>query len=122
MKKKILLVDDEPDFLKLIKIRLEANNYQVITATSGKESIEQAKEFLPDIIIMDIMMPQLDGIATILKLKSLEETRSIPVIVCTSVKEDEDRIVAQNLGVAGYVRKTAQMEDLIEKIREILNK
>ena len=122
MKKKILVVDDEPDFLKVTKIRLEANNYQVITATSGKESIERAKEFLPDIIIMDIMMPALDGIATILKLKSLEETRSIPVIVCTAVKENEDEIVAQNLGVADYVRKTPGMEGLIAKIERVLNK
>ncbi|MCK5305775.1 MAG: response regulator, partial [Candidatus Omnitrophica bacterium] len=63
MQKKVLLVDDEPDYLKIIKRRLEANNYQVTTATNGRESIEQAKKVLPDIIIMDIMMPELDGIA-----------------------------------------------------------
>ncbi len=122
MQKKVLLVDDEPDYLKIIKRRLEANNYQVTTATNGRESIEQAKKVLPDIIIMDIMMPELDGIAAILKLRFIKETRSIPVIVCTAVKENEDEIVARSLGVAGYIRKASEMEGLVKKIEEVLSK
>ncbi len=122
MKKKILVVDDEPDFLKVITMRLKANNYEVITATNGKECIEQAKKSSPDIIIMDIMMPELDGIATILKLRTFPQTRSIPVIVCTAVKESEDEIVAQNLQVADYFRKTSDTKNLITKIERVLNK
>lgn len=119
---KILLVDDEPDFLKLTKIRLEAHKYKVVTANSGKESLGLAKKLLPDIIIMDIMMPELDGIATILKLKSAKETKAIPIIVCTGVGGNEDEIVAKNLGAADYIKKPLDDESLITKIERILDK
>ena len=125
-KHKVLVVDDEPDFLKIISYRLEKADYEVITASDGKGCIEQIKKFSPDIIIMDIMMPELDGIATVLKLKSLKEASSIPIIVCTAVKEADDEIVAQNLGVADYIRKSPQAEDLTEdliaKIERVLKK
>ncbi len=123
MKKyKVLVVDDEPDILKIISYKLEKAGYETITAPDGKSCIEQIKEASPDIIIMDIMMPELDGIATVLKLKSNKETSSIPIIVCTAVKESEDEVVAKNLGVADYIRKSSQMEDLIPKIERILKK
>ena len=122
MKRKILVVDDERDFLEVITMRLKAHDFEVVTASSAKECIAQAKELAPDVIIMDIMMPELDGIAAILKLKADNETKSIPVIICTAVKENEDEIVAQNLGVADYFRKTSQLEDLVAKIERILKK
>lgn len=121
-KYKVLVVDDEPDFLKIASYRLGKIGYKVITASDGKECIEQAKKFSPDIIILDIMMPGLDGIATVLKLKGIEGTRSIPIIICTAVKESEDEIVARNLGVADYFKKTDRMENLIAKIEEVLRK
>lgn len=121
-KYKVLIVDDDEDTLVTLERILSKANYEVFKVISGKECIEQAKKFSPDIIIMDIMMPELDGIASVLKLKSMKETRSIPIIICTAVKEGEDEIVARNLGVVGYVRKTPQMEGLIEKIEEVLNK
>lgn len=121
-KYKVLIVDDDEDTLVVLERILSKPKYELLKARSGKECIEQAKKFSPDIIITDIMMPGLDGIASVLKLKGLEETKSIPIIVCTAVKEDEDEIVAQNLGVVGYVRKTPQMKGLIEKIEEVLNK
>ena len=121
-KYKVLVVDDEPDFLKIILYRLEKIGYEVIAASNGKECIEQAKKFSPDIIILDIMMPGLDGIATLLKLKSIEQARSIPIVICTAVKEGEDEVVAQNLGVADYFRKSGRIEDLIASIERILKK
>ncbi len=121
-KYKVLIVDDDEDTLVALERILSKANYKIFKAGSGKECIEQAKKFSPDIIITDIMMPALDGIASVLKLKGIEETKSIPIIVCTAVKDDEDKIVAQNLGVVGYVRKTPQMEGLIEKIKEVLNR
>ena len=119
---KVLIVDDDEDTLLVLERILSNADYKVFKARNGKECIEQAKEFSPDVILMDIMMPELDGIATVLKLKGIKETRSIPIIVCTAVKEDEDKIVAQNLGVADYVRKTPEMEGLIAKIERALNK
>jgi len=121
-KRKVLVVDDDEDMLRLLERILSKAKYKVLKAKSGKECIKQAKESSPDIIILDIMMPELDGIATILKLKSSKETRAIPIIMCTAVKEDEDEIVAQNLGVADYIRKGSELEGLIDKIEKVLTK
>lgn len=117
---KVLVVDDDEDILFALERILSKANYKVFKAMSGKESIEQAKKFSPDIIVMDIMMPELDGIATILKMKGIKETRSIPIIILTAVKEEDDEILAKNLGVVDYIRKTSQMEELIAKIEKAL--
>ena len=121
MTKKILVVDDEPDILKIIIFRLKKAGYETLTAVNGLEAIDLAQKQRPDLIVMDIMMPKLDGIAAVLKLKSIDETKSIPVIMCTAVKEDEDKILARNLGVADYIRKSSQMDALEPKIERILN-
>lgn len=120
-KNKVLVVDDDEDMLFLIESVLSNGKFKVFKSRSGKEGIEQAKKILPDIIVMDIMMPELDGIATVLKLKSVEKIKSIPIIMCTAVKEDEDEIVARHLGVADYCRKTPRMEDLRDKVERVLS-
>ena len=120
-KYKVLLVDDDEIILRLHEKYLSGSKYKVIKAKSGKEGIEKAKKFLPDIIIMDIMMPELDGIATALKLKSIENTRSIPIIMCTAVKEHEDEIVARHLGVLDYIRKPIQKKHLLNKVETVLS-
>jgi len=121
-KYRVLVVDDDEDMILLLEKILSNARFKVLKARSGRECIERAKKFSPDIIVLDIMMPGLDGIATVLKLKSIKETNSIPIIMCTAVKEDEDEIVAQNLGVEDYVRKTARMESLVAKIEKVLSK
>ena len=117
---KVLIVDDDEAILALQREILSDAKYKVFKARNGRKCIEQAKKFSPDIIVLDVMMPELDGIATLLKLKSIKETRFIPVIMCTAVKEEEDEVVARNLGVADYVRKTPRMEGLIVKIKKVL--
>ena len=121
-KKKILIVDDDEDTLLVIEKILSGADYKIFRAKSGKECIEQAEKIFPDVIVMDIMMPGLDGIATVLKLKATEKVSSIPIIICTAVREGEDEIVARNLGVVDYVRKTSNMEGLVAKIKKVLNK
>ena len=120
-KYKVLLVDDDEIILRLHEKYLSGSKYKVIKAKSGMEGIEKAKKFLPDIIIMDVMMPELDGIATALKLKSIKNTRSIPIIMCTAIKEDEDEIVARHLGVVDYIRKPIQKEHLLNKLETVFN-
>lgn len=118
----MLVVDDDEDMLLLYDNILRDAKYKVFKARNGKECIEQVSEVAPDVIIMDIMMPEMDGIATVLKLRGKDETRSIPIVMCTAVKEEEDEIVSRNLGVADYCRKTPQMEDLLIKIERILKR
>lgn len=116
----VLVVDDDEDTLVVYDRMLSKEGYKVITARNGKESLQRAAKDLPDVIIMDIMMPEADGISSILKLKTHENTRNIPVIVSTSVEEPDDRVAAENIGVAGYIVKSADMNVLIEKIEEVL--
>ena len=120
-KNKILVVDNDDDLLHLLKKILSDNKYNMTQVKYGKECIEEAQKSSPDIIIIDVIIPKLDGIATVLKLRSIEETRSIPIIMCTSMKEAEDEIVSRNLGIVDYVKKTPQMEDLMAKIERVLN-
>lgn len=82
-KAKILVVDDEPDLLRLLQLELEAQRYEVITASSGQEALELVSAVHPDVIVMDVLMPQLDGIQACQRLKSDPVTRRIPVIFLT---------------------------------------
>lgn len=121
IKNKILVVDEDNDLLLLLRRILSDNKYNISQVKYGKECIEEAKRASPDIIIIDVIMPKLDGIATVLKLRSTEETRFIPIIMCTAVKEAEDEILSRNLDIVDCVKKTPQMEDLMAKIKRILN-
>ena len=120
-KNKILVVDEDNDLLILLRRILSDDKYNISQVKYGKECIEEAKRASPDIIIIDAIMPQTDGIATVLKLMSTEETKSIPIIMCTDVRETEDEILSRELGILNYAKKTPQMEDLITKIKRILN-
>jgi two-component system alkaline phosphatase synthesis response regulator PhoP len=120
-KNKILVVDNDDDLFHLLKKILSDHKYNITQVKYGKECIEEAKKSSPDIIIIDVIIPKLDGIATVLKLRSIEETRSIPIIMCTSMKEAEDELLSHNLGIVDYVEKTPQMKDLMAKIERVLN-
>jgi two-component system alkaline phosphatase synthesis response regulator PhoP len=85
--KKILVVDDEPDIVEMIKVALESASYQVITAFNGNECLEKVKKEKPDAIVLDIMMPEKDGFVTCKELKGDPETQEIPVLILTAVGE-----------------------------------
>ena len=121
-KYKVLIAEDDEDMLLLYDKILRDPKYKLFKVRNGIECIEQVSKIAPDVIIMDIMMPEMDGIATVLKLRSEETTRSIPIIMVTQVKEEEDEIVSRNLGVVDYCRKTPQMEDFLIKIERILKR
>ena len=116
MAKKILVVDDEPNIVKMVASRLRANNYGVITATDGFEAIEKAKKEKPDLILLDIMMVKLDGHQTLSKLKELEETKSIPVIMLTAMAHNEDVEKAMAGGSVDYIVKPFTPVTLLQKI------
>ena len=119
---RVLVVDDDSDTLFIYEKILLKEGYTVVKAVTGSEALEKAGESDPHVIIMDIMMPEADGMSAILKLKSDKKTRDIPVIVATSVEESEDREAARNLGVAGYIVKSADMAGLLAKIKEVLGR
>jgi len=118
--KKILIVDDEPNILRTVADRLRMTGYEVVTAADGEEGLERALEEKPDLILLDILMPRLDGFATLDRLGQITETRDIPVIMLTARSQAEDVLRATASGAADYVVKPFDLVGLIEKIDKVL--
>lgn len=119
--KRILVVDDDKNIIQTLKMRLETNGYKVMTASNGQEGLEKAKEAPPDLILLNIMMPQLNGIMTTLKLKGAAQTKSIPIIIMTGIKEREEMILAKHVGATDYITKPFDSAELLRKIEKLLS-
>jgi twitching motility two-component system response regulator PilH len=117
--KKILVVDDSPTERHLLIELLTANGYQVITAESGEEGIEKARSELPDLILMDVVMPGLNGYQATRTLTRDEVTKLIPVIVCTSKGQETDKIWGLRQGALDYLIKPVNADELLAKIAAI---
>ncbi len=121
--RKILIIDDEEDLTFFVKANLElAGDYKVLTATSGKEGIKLAERWQPDIILLDIMMPVMDGYETLNELKSGEKTLSIPVIMLTAKSDEDSKLKAARLYNEEYLVKPVQIDILNAKIQEVLKR
>jgi twitching motility two-component system response regulator PilH len=117
--KKILVVDDSPTERHVMHELLTRNGYVVSTAESGEEGIEKAKAELPDLILMDVVMPGLNGYQATRTLTRDEATKLIPIIVCTSKGQETDRIWGLRQGAIDYLVKPVSAEDLLAKIAAI---
>lgn len=115
--KKILVVDDEKDLVDLVKIRLEANKYEVVTAYNGKEGIKKAKDDKPDLILLDIMMPEMDGFMVIKELRKKEITKNIPIIIVTA--KDKMKGLFEPEGIVDYVVKPFTSDEILLRIKDI---
>jgi two-component system alkaline phosphatase synthesis response regulator PhoP len=113
---KILLVDDEPDIVDTIQCRLEANNFDVVTASNGQEGLDKAAEEKPDLILLDTNMPVMNGHEMLEHIKKRPDLKEIPIIMCTALCEANDIAAASAYGIADYVTKPFDYTDLIEKI------
>ncbi len=118
---KVLVVDDERDVVELIKFLLERDNHKVVEAFNGREALEKAFAELPDLIILDIMMPEMDGYTVNARLTENESTRRIPVIILTAKGQMRD-VFEMATNVAFYMEKPFDPKHLREKITEVLNK
>lgn len=114
MAKKILIIDDDQDLFQVLKVRLEANKFEVITAIDGMEGLEKAKSENPDLIVLDILMPKKDGYMVVKELKSNEGTKDIPVIVMSG--KDTLKILFEEEGVTDYFVKPLDTQKLLETI------
>jgi CheY-like chemotaxis protein len=119
--KKILIVDDEMTVRRLIK-RLLSKEYAVIEAENGVEAIDIAKNQKPDLILMDMMMPKMDGLSACYEIKQDVSTRQIPVVMLTAITHDLNKRLSENvMGANGYITKPFNAVELISTIRELLN-
>ena len=120
MKQKLLLVDDDPDILKVNRILLEREGYDVLTATGGEEAIDLVKQGEVDLMILDIMMPGVDGFEVCQRLKESDDSFQIPVLMLTAKTELADKILGYFVGAADYLTKPYDKSMLLEKIRNLL--
>ena len=122
VKQKILIVDDEPDILELIAYKLNKEGYLYITASNGLEAIQMAKKHLPDLILLDIMMPKLDGIETCRQLRAMPEFKNTYMVFLTARSEEYSEISGFNVGADDYIAKPIKPRALISRINAILRR
>jgi len=118
--KKILVVDDEPDVVRILSKSLVTNGFEVITANDGLECIAKVENEPPDLILLDNIMPNMDGQAVLKKLKASKETEEIPIIMVTALADEKDITSAQKGGAIGYVVKPFDYNALLKQIKQAL--
>lgn len=121
MKQKILIADDERDILDFLKYNLEKEGFDVLLAKNGKEALAQAKK-KPDLILLDVMMPEIDGKEVVRALKKNEETSAIPVIFLTARDSELDEVIGLELGADDYITKPVSLPKLMARIKLTLRK
>ncbi len=118
-KKKILIVDDEPN-IRLLLTRMLSNDYTILEATDGQEAIDLAREVKPDLILMDLLMPRMDGYTACSIIKTDPTTRGIPVVMLTAVGFELNKQLAERVGANGYITKPFALSDIIKTISPLL--
>ncbi len=122
LKQKILIVDDEPDILELIEYNLKKEGYIVYLASNGQEALVQAKRYIPDLIVMDIMMPKMDGIEACRQIRNMQEFKNTFMVFLTARSEEYSEIAGFNVGADDYIAKPIKPRALISRINAILRR
>lgn len=115
--KTVVCVEDEPEMIELFKLILGRHNYQVIGALGGKEGLEKIREVRPDVVMLDLMMPEMDGWEVFQRMKATKELESIPVIVVTAKAQSIDRVLGLHIArVDDYLTKPFSPDELLESV------
>jgi len=118
----ILVVEDEPEIADLLKKRLEANGYKALIAYDGLTALSVARKAMPDLIILDLMLPKMDGYSVSRMLKFDKKYREIPIIILTAKTRENDKRLGDEVGADLYMTKPFDSESLLKAIRELLSK
>lgn len=118
--KKILIVDDEEDIQKLLKIKLQQENFNIVLANDGDMGVKVTEQEIPDLIILDIMMPKMDGYNCLKEIRKLPKAKEIPVIMLSGKEEEKVRDLFAFQKISGYIEKPFELDDIVAKIKEIL--
>jgi len=119
MSTRILVVDDEPLYVHLLQVNLKAEGYDVITGSNGEEALEKVSSQSPDLVILDVMMPKLDGITTCERVRQFS---NVPIIMLTARGEEQDRVRGLNAGADDYVVKPFSATELVARVRAVLRR
>jgi DNA-binding response OmpR family regulator len=118
--RRILVVDDEPDMVELVSFNLRAEGFEVIVARDGLEALNQARAGLPDLIILDLMLPELDGLAVCEILHRLPSTAPIPVIMVSAWTSEVTRVLGRETGASDYLTKPFSPRELVSRVHQTL--
>lgn len=119
---KILVVDDEPDAVELIEFNLKGAGYEVITAADGAEALKKARTFSPDLILLDLMLPEVDGLEVCKILRRDAATAAVPIIMLTAKAAEIDRVLGLELGADDYMTKPFSPRELVLRVKNILRR
>ena len=119
---KILAVDDEPDVLSLLNLMLTSQGYNVVTASDGQEALEKARTENPNLILLDVMLPKMDGYKIARMLKFDENFKHIPIIMLTAKVQEKDRQTGMEMGADDYITKPFDTAGLLDKVKEVLTR
>lgn len=121
-KVKILLVDDEPDILEFIGYNLEKEGYLVFTSTNGKEAIDMAQKIKPDLILLDVMMPEMDGIETCQEIRAIDALKNIVIAFLSARGEDYSQVAGFDAGADDYITKPIKPRLLVSRVKALLRR
>lgn len=122
MKEKILIVDDEKDIVKMLDYNLKKEGFRTISCNDGEDAMDLATRQLPDLILLDLMLPGIDGVEVCKTLKKESKTASIPIIMLTAKTQETDKVVGLELGADDYVTKPFSPRELIARIKAVLRR
>jgi len=120
--KKILVVDDEVDLVETVRFPLELEGFDVLVSYNGEDALNQARKEKPDLIILDLMLPKLDGYKVCRLLKFDERYKHIPILMLTAKTQEKDKILGKETGADEYITKPFEMDYLMKKVKAYLNK
>ncbi|EKE02414.1 MAG: hypothetical protein ACD_20C00391G0008 [uncultured bacterium] len=120
--KKILIVDDEQDIVETLKFVFEAEGLNCITAYDGEEALNKAKTENPDLIILDVMLPKINGYKVCRLLKFDTKYKNIPILMVTARSQDEDKLIGEETGADEYITKPFDIDEVISLAKQYLNK
>jgi len=122
MSHKILVVEDEPDLLDLVVYNLRKEGFKPIRAETGEKALELARSDRPDLVLLDLMMPGLDGLEVCRRLRANEATADIPIVMMTARVEESDAVVGLSVGADDYVKKPFGVKELVARVRAVLRR
>ena len=118
--KKILIVDDEQDIVESLKFVLETEDFTCYSAFNGEDGLRLAKEIMPDLIILDVMMPKINGYKISRLLKYDAKYKDIPILMVTARSQDEDKLIGEETGADEYITKPFELDEVVEKVKQYL--
>ncbi len=119
--KKILIVDDEQDIVESLKFVLEGADFICYCAYNGEDGLKLAKEIIPDLIILDVMMPKINGYKISRLLKYDNKYKNIPILMITARSQEEDKLIGEETGADEYITKPFDLDEVVKKVKEYLN-